>query len=87
MKRRQFIKATALVGIATVISPSRILGANNRLKIGVIGTGLRGQWNTKLLLDRPDVDVTAICDIDDRMIEMVLELFSKTGRPLFLCFR
>ena len=65
MKRRQFMKATALVGIATMTSPSRILGANDRLKIGVIGTGVRGQWNTKLLLDRPDVDVTAIWDIDD----------------------
>ncbi len=81
MKRRQFIKSTALAGLAATITPVKLFSANQRLQIGIIGTGLRGQWNAKLLLDRPDVDIPAICDIDQRMIDMVLELFSKAGRP------
>ena len=81
MKRPQFIKSTTIAGLAATITPVKLFSANQRLQIGIIGTGLRGQWNAKLLLDRPDVDIPAICDIDQRMIDMVLELFSKAGRP------
>ena len=81
MIRRKFLKSTAIIGIASAVYPKKLFSANERLQIGVIGTGLRGQWNTKLLLDRPDVDIPVICDIDQRMIEMVLKLFAKAGRP------
>ena len=35
-----------------------------------------------LFLDRPDVEISAICDIDDKMIEMSKEIFRKKGRPI-----
>ena len=35
-----------------------------------------------LFLDRPDVEISAICDIDDKMIEMTKEIFRKKGRPI-----
>ena len=57
-------------------------GSLSKLKIGVIGTGLRGQWMINLFLDRPDVEISAICDIDDKMIEMTKEIFRKKGRPI-----
>ena len=57
-------------------------GSISKLKIGVIGTGLRGQWMINLFLDRPDVEISAICDIDDKMIEMTKEIFRKKGRPI-----
>jgi len=81
VKRRKFLKTTAMASFAGTVFPKSLFNANQRLQIGIIGTGLRGQWNTKLLLDRPDVDIPVICDIDQRMIEMVLDLFSKAGRP------
>ena len=81
MKRRKFLKTTTVAGLAATFYPKKIFSANERLQIGIIGTGLRGQWNTKLLLDRPDVDIPVICDINQRMIEMTLKLFSKAGRP------
>ena len=65
-----------MAGFAGTVFPKTLFNPNERLQIGIIGTGLRGQWNTKLLLDRPDVDIPVICDIDQRMIEMVLDLFS-----------
>ena len=79
--RRSFVKSATIIGAAASIMPSNLFASSNKLQIGIIGTGLRGQWNTKLLLDRPDVDIPVICDIDQRMIDMVLELFSKAGRP------
>ena len=57
-------------------------GSLSKLKIGVIGTGLRGQWMINLFLDRPDVEISAICDIDDKEIEMTKEIFRKKGRPI-----
>ena len=57
-------------------------GSLSKLKIGVIGTGLRGQWMINLFLDRPDVEISAICDIDDKMIAMTNEIFRKKGRPI-----
>ena len=35
-----------------------------------------------LFLDRPDVEISTICDIDDKMIEMTKEIFRKKGRPI-----
>ena len=75
------MKSATIIGAAASIMPSNLFASSNKLQIGIIGVGLRGQWNTKLLLDRPDVDIPVICDIDQRMIDMVLELFSKAGRP------
>ena len=82
MNRRDFIKTTALVGAAAGIMPTSLFGASSsRLQVGIIGTGFRGQGMTRLLLNRPDVDIPVICDIDDRMIDRVLKVFEKSGRP------
>jgi predicted dehydrogenase len=47
------------------------------LRVGIIGSGLRGQSHIDLLLRRSDSTVTAICDIDDQMIQRTLKLFKK----------
>ena len=83
MNRRKFIKTTAVLSSASLLKPSfAFSGSLSKLKIGVIGTGLRGQWMINLFLDRPDVEISAICDIDDKMIEMTKEIFRKKGRPI-----
>ena len=83
MNRRKFIKTTAVLSSASLLKPSfAFSGSISKLKIGVIGTGLRGQWMINLFLDRPDVEISAICDIDDKMIEMTKEIFRKKGRPI-----
>ena len=81
MNRRKFIKTTALATTASFLPSSLFAISSNKLQVGIIGTGLRGQWMTKLLLDRSDVDIPVICDIDEKMIDMVLNVFEKEGRP------
>ena len=81
MNRRKFIKTTALATTASLLPSSLFARSSNKLQVGIIGTGLRGQWMTKLLLDRSDVDIPVICDIDEKMIDMVLNVFEKQGRP------
>jgi hypothetical protein len=44
LSRRDFIKTSASVGAASFVSgyPSSVLGANERISFGVIGTGSKG---------------------------------------------
>jgi predicted dehydrogenase len=81
--RRDFIKTTAVAGLGFTILPSSVMAKDkvNIVRLGFIGVGLRGQNHLELALRRTDVDVVAICDIQQRMIDMSLELVTKSGRP------
>jgi predicted dehydrogenase len=56
--RRQFIRAAAAASL-----PSRILGANERIRVGVIGTGGRGRLLMRLINQCPNVEMAAVCDV------------------------
>ncbi len=58
--RRAFLRG---VTAASAVSYSRILGANERLQLGVIGCGARGNQDLGTFLKTGAVDVTALCDI------------------------
>ena len=59
MDRRNAVKAAGL----TALSYSRVLGANDRIGLGVIGTGHRGTYDMTLFQKNPDVEVRALCDV------------------------
>lgn len=72
LPRRQFIRQTAIAGTgATVLSQlpfsSRAGAAGTRVRVGLIGTGLRGQSHLDLCLRRDDVEVIAIADPDTKV--------------------
>jgi predicted dehydrogenase len=71
MQRRQFIRNTALAAGALGLAQPlrRAIGANDRLQVGVIGCNGMGWANTNSLLKRPEVDLVAICDVDQSVIE------------------
>jgi predicted dehydrogenase len=58
--RRQFVRAAAF---ATAASYGRILGANDRIQIGAIGVGSRGQTLLGALNQLASHDIVALCDI------------------------
>jgi len=58
--RREFLKAAAL---ATAASYSRILGANDRIRIGGIGTGGRCQYLLGVLNKGEGSQIVAVCDV------------------------
>lgn len=82
MKRSTFLKMTALAGTAfTVLPSSSVFGhPSGKLRIGFIGTGLRGQELLRLSLMRDDTDVSCICDIQEVMLNAALRLFEKAGK-------
>lgn len=82
--RRNFIKQTAIVGTGISLAPHLTLGnslisENDKLNVGLIGVGLRGTNHLSNLLQRNDVNITAICDIDERRNTIALDLISKAG--------
>ncbi len=70
MQRRTFIgAASAAMALPTAAMTKK---PKDRLKIGLLGVGMRGQVHLENLLQRSDVAVTAICDIDAFMIDRAL---------------
>jgi predicted dehydrogenase len=63
MTRRRFTTTTALAGISTALSASRVLGAGERIRLGFIGLGNRGDQVLDAFLEHRDAQVVALCDI------------------------
>lgn len=83
MNRKQFLKNTSLLSAAALAAPSLFAQTHTqKVKIAVIGTGLRGQDHIELLLKRNDVDITAICDIDEGMLAATKAIFTAANAPL-----
>ena len=85
MNRRYFLASAALGALATTLGPVAFAATRERLRVGIIGTGLRGQVHLDELLKRGDVDVTAICDIEAAMLDAALKLCDKAGRYVMAC--
>src|ERR1700730_5826941 len=81
MKRREFVKNATLASAGFAILPTGSLFAN-KVKLGIIGTGLRGQNHLDNGVILSDVEVVAICDIDDRMLGMATDIIKKSGKPM-----
>jgi predicted dehydrogenase len=63
LNRRDFVKSTAAAGLATALSSARILGANDRIRLGCIALGNRGDQVLDAFLSHKDCRVVAVCDI------------------------
>ncbi len=65
--RREFVKQTML-GTAAFLAypPARVLGANDRVSIGMVGVGGRGQELLKQVMELPKAQVVAIADVYTR---------------------
>lgn len=89
--RRNFIKNTAIIGAGIVMTPSLTFGMTNgdkgdKLRIGMIGVGLRGTNHLDNILLRKDVLLTAICDIDPNRISIALGKIEKAGQKKPIVF-
>ena len=84
LNRRDFLLGGGrLAGAARAAGAAGpVLGAaRERLRLGMIGTGMRGQVLLRELLRRDDVEVAALCDIEPVMLSKALEQVAKAGKP------
>jgi predicted dehydrogenase len=67
INRRDFIKraaaGSASVGMALSVPAARILGANDRVRVGVVGTGRQGMDDLQDFQRQPDAEIVAVCDV------------------------
>src|SRR3569833_3248282 len=84
--RRKFVSDIGLTaaGLA-MLRPDQLsaaVPADRKVRLGFIGTGFRGEGHVALALRRPDTEIVAICDVDDRMIQRTANVFKLAGKPI-----
>jgi len=86
MNRKEFIKNTALAGVSISLFPSTNIFAESndapKVRLAIIGVGERGKNHLDLLLRRDDVDLVAICDVDDRVLKESKEMINKSSKKM-----
>ena len=69
--RRAFIAQTGMLtaGITlgekqlSALNYNRIIGANNKIRVGFIGVGNRGSQLLQIFMNQPDCEIAALCDV------------------------
>ena len=73
--RRKFLKESLGFGAAALAAPAasaasaeRVDGANERMRIGLIGCGGMGRGNLRDFTKLPGIQCVALCDVDDAQV-------------------
>ena len=86
--RRDFLKTTAVsAGVVAAGRGKSVLGANNRINVGIIGVGGMGFGHLNRMIERADeygCRVTAVCDVYRRRLNRAKE---RSGGMDFMDYR
>src|SRR5947207_9216274 len=87
MNRRSFLKSTALTAAAVSLpsySWARVPGANDEIRVAVVGFGGRGKDHISELrgLAKKNVRIVALCDVDKTILDAAVEQFSKRNEKV-----
>lgn len=78
ISRRDFLKDSALAGAGAAVfgglAPARALGANDKIRLALLGAGQRGRYDMSLFQKDPSVEVVAVCDVYEPHREAALKL-------------
>jgi predicted dehydrogenase len=87
IERRSFIKQSIATGITAVATGNKILGANDRIRIGVIGPGRQGRGVMRTFAKNSDVEIAALCDVYQPQIDAAIKDGRLEGVKIFKDFR
>ena len=79
MRRRDFVKSAATAAALTAASYERVLGANNKVNLGFVGLGNRGDQVLDAFLEHGDSEIGALCDLRQDYIDYHHERTAKRG--------
>ena len=71
--RREFTRTLAAASTAVALSSFRVLGANDRVRLGFVGVGNRGDQVLDAFLKQNDAEVVAICDIYEPYLDFAAQ--------------
>jgi len=78
MNRRHFLMSTTAAAAAS--RPSMLHSANDTIRVGVVGIRSRGGDHIKGFANLPNVEVAALCDIDQNVLESRVKDVEKLGK-------
>jgi len=70
LTRRKFARAA---GLTTALSYSRVLGASDRVRMGYVGLGNRGDQVHDAFLEHADQQTVAVCDLRDDYMNFAIK--------------
>ena len=70
--RRAFMRTTTVA--LSALSARRVIGANERIRVGIIGFGLIGRIHTRAFLKQPDVEIAAVAETYQPRLDAAAEL-------------
>src|SRR6266498_5567330 len=76
LTRRDFTKIATAASVSTALGSGRVLGANDRVRLGFIGVGNRGDQVLDGFHAHKDAEVVAVCDIHQPYMDFAAK---KTG--------
>ncbi len=79
--RREFTRTLAAVSAAAALSSFRVLGANDRVRLGFIGAGNRGDQVLDAFLKQSDAEVVAVCDIYQPYLDFAVQKIGTNPKP------
>jgi len=87
INRREFLRTTArtgagmaaLSGITFLTHPERVFGANDRVRIAVVGLHGQGWSHVEEYCHMQDVELAAFCDVDEHVLDQRLAEVEKMG--------
>lgn len=85
--RRGFLKSgagaglAALGGLTVITHPERVFGANDRVRLAVIGLRNRGFDHIKGFSHLKNVEISAVCDVDENVTAKRVADMQKLGLP------
>ena len=82
-KRRTFLKNTSLLGLTPLIPNFNLLNINYKVKTAHIGVGGMGKSDLNDIASHKNVEVFALCDVDNKALIEAGKLFPNA--KLFNC--
>lgn len=62
------VAGTLPAGVMAALAPKRTVQANDKIVFGLIGCGGMGASNMRTFMNHPEVEIAALCDVDENRI-------------------
>ena len=77
MKRRYFLMSSAAATAASLLRSSALASPNDTVRVACVGVHGQGQSHIRAYAGMPNVEIAAICDVDETVLEQRRQLAEK----------
>jgi predicted dehydrogenase len=82
LTRRNFVKSSLIAASALSLGGRKVLGANDEIRVGVVGIRSKGAHLIEAFHALDGVRVVALCDVDQRILDREAAKFEQRGDPV-----